>query len=170
VVLMPVAEPPHKQIERDPGADVRYELCRLAVEGDERLEVSRDEVERGGRSYTVDTLAAWHERAPSDELFLILGADQAQGLPRWREPERVLELAQPAIAERAPTTREQVLAAIDGLAGAERACFFSMPEIDLSSSMLRERVARGLPIRYLVPPAVADRIESEKLYRQGVTA
>jgi nicotinate-nucleotide adenylyltransferase len=167
---MPVFEPPHKQTEHDPGAEARYELCRLAVEGDEHLDVSREEVDRPGPSYTVDTLASWHERSPGDELFLILGADQAEKLPQWREPERVLQLATAAVAERPPTSREQVTAAIAGLAGAERTRFFSMPAIEISSSMVRERVAAGRPIRYLVPLAVADRIEAARLYRQGVTA
>ncbi len=167
---MPVSEPPHRQIAQDPGAEDRHELCRLAVESDEYLDVSREEIERPGPSYTVDTLASWHERSPGDELFLILGADQAQKLPQWREPERVLQLATPAVAERPPTSSEQVTAAVEGLSGAERIRFFSMPAIEISSSMVRERVAAGRPIRYLVPQAVADRIVTARLYRQGVTA
>ena len=69
-----------------------------------------------------------------------------------------------------PTSREQVTAAVEGLAGAERIRFFSMPTVEISSSMVRERVAAGRPIRHLIPEQVADRIETARLYRQGVTA
>ncbi len=100
VVLMPVALPPHKLLREDPGAEQRFELCRLAVAKDERLEVSRLELDRGGTSYTVDTLREIHAGSPEDELTFIVGGDVAQGLPSWREPEAVLELAQRAVAER----------------------------------------------------------------------
>src|SRR3954465_14132950 len=71
VVLMPVARPPHKEAPEDPGAQVRLELCRLAAAGDERLEVSDLELERGGASYTVDTLRTLHDRVPEHALTFI---------------------------------------------------------------------------------------------------
>ncbi len=169
VVVMPLREAPHKRIEPDPGAEVRYELCRLAVEGDERFEVSRLEVEREGPSYSVDTLRELRERSPADELLLVLGGDEAESLPAWREPEEVLRLAELAVAER-DVKRERIREALAGLAGAERAHFFSMPQIDVSSTLVRARVAVGRPIRYLVPPAVEDHIERTGLYRTEVEA
>ena len=72
VLLTPVAAPPHKDAERDPGADERLALCRLAVEGDERLGVCDVEVLRGGPSYTVDTLRELHERTPVSYTHLTL--------------------------------------------------------------------------------------------------
>src|SRR3954466_8659260 len=92
VALMPVAHPPHKEAPADPGADVRLELCRLAVAGLDRVDVSELEIERGGASYTVDTLRALHERAPEHELTFIVGGDMAHSLPSWRETEAVLDL------------------------------------------------------------------------------
>ena len=83
VLLVPAAAPPHKAVAGEPGAAVRAELCELAVAGDERLAVSRAELERGGTSYTVDTLRALRDAAPDDELTLILGADMAASLPAW---------------------------------------------------------------------------------------
>lgn len=166
VALMPVCAPPHKEIREDPGADVRAELCQLAVEGDERLEVSRLEVDRGGRSYTVDTLRELHDRDPEYALTFIVGGDVAQSLPNWREPEAVLDLARLAIAERDGVRREDVLRRIGPFGRPDRIDFYDMPRLDVASSAIRRRVAAGRPIRYLVPDLVAEAIAARGLYRQ----
>lgn len=169
VVLMPAGTPPHKTVPAgDPSAEERFALCRLAVAGDERLAVSRLELERPGRSYTVDTLRLLRERDPQDELTFIVGGDMARSLPGWREPETVLSLATLAVAERRGAERAAIERELAPLAGAERVRFFDMPRVDVSSSLVRERVAAGLPIRYLVPDAVAEAIASRGHYR-GVT-
>jgi len=165
VLLVPVARAPHREIEHDPGADVRLELCERAVAGDERLEVSRLEVDRAGPSFTVDTLRALSDERPGDELHLILGGDAAAGLGSWKEPEELLKLARIAIAERTGWRREPVVVKLAGLRGAERALFFEMPRIDVSSTMVRRRVAAREPIRYLVPEGIAELIEERSLYR-----
>ena len=162
VVWVPVGEAPHREIEADPGAELRVRMCESAVAGDERFEVSRIEVDRPGPSYTVDTLRAL--RAGGDELFLILGADQAAALPRWREPEDVLRLATVAVGEREELRREKVRAELQPLQGDDRAVFFDMPRIDISSTAIRSRVREGRPIRYLVPDEVANLIEAQNLY------
>ena len=100
VVFMPVYEPPHKEAERDPGVEHRVELCRRAVAGDDRFEVSRLEADTPGRSFTVDTLRRLHESSPEDELTFIMGGDMAHALPTWHEPEAVLSLATLGVAER----------------------------------------------------------------------
>ena len=167
VVLMPAARPPHKPVAADPGAEARHELCRLAVGADERFEVSRLELDRAGRSYTVDTLKALHDQHPQDDLTFIVGGDMARSLSTWREPAAVLELATLAVAERAGSEREDIRGELRGLGGAtaERVRFFDMPRIDVSSSLVRERVATGRPIRYLVPDAVAAAIDRNGWYR-----
>jgi nicotinate-nucleotide adenylyltransferase len=165
VVLMPVSEPPHKETEDDPGADARVELCRLAVAGDERFEVSTLEVDRGGASYTIDTLRELHASAPEHELTFIVGGDMAYSLPSWREPAAVLQLARLAVAEREELRRHDIAARLASLSPPERIRFFDMPRMDLSSSAIRRRAAAGRPIRYLVPDAVATAIESRSLYR-----
>ena len=159
-----MGQAPHRRIEQDPGAEVRVRLCGYAVAPDERLALSRVEVDRPGPSYTVDTLGLLRERSPENELTLILGADQAARLASWREPERVLSLATVAVATRAGLEREEVLRRLDGLAGRERITFFDMPRIDVSSTLVRERAASGRPIRYLVPDKVADHVEAKRLY------
>ena len=166
VLLTPVALAPHKAVAAgDPGPQLRLELCRLAVAGDERLGVCDLEVRRGGPSYTVDTLRELHARTPEDDLTFIVGGDIAVGLASWREPEAVLELATLAVAERDGAARREIAARLrDAFPGAPEPRFFDMPRIDVSSSLVRGRVAAGRPIRYLVPDAVAERIAREGLY------
>ena len=164
VLLVPARMPPHKPVDDEPGPEHRLGLCRVAVRGDERFEVSDLEMAREGPSYTVDTLEELHSSAPEHELFLIVGGDIAAGLPDWREPERVLSLATLAIANRRGTARAAVDGALRALRGGERAEFFRMPWIAISSTMLRERVRAGESIRYYVPDPVVNYIDHHHLY------
>jgi nicotinate-nucleotide adenylyltransferase len=164
VLWVPVGDAPHREIEQDPGTEVRFQLVELTVAGDERFQVSRMEIEREGPSYTVDTLRGLKERGPEDELFLILGGDQAENLPRWHEPEEVLGLATIAVFERATASRNAIIIQLARLRGAERLRFLDMPRMELSSTLVRRRVAQGKPINYLVPDKVADFIGTENLY------
>jgi nicotinate-nucleotide adenylyltransferase len=164
VVWVPMGKAPHREIEQDPGAEVRLTMVEHATSADERFGVSRIEVEREGPSYTVDTLRAIHDGRPDEELVLILGADQAARLPSWREPEEVLALARVAVAEREGVPREAVAEQISVLGGADRVTFFEMPRIDVSSSLVRRRAASGMPIRYLVPDKVANYVGAQSLY------
>lgn len=168
VLLIPTAQPPHKAAPDDPGAEHRAAMCELAVRGDERLQVSRIELERTGPSYTVDTLRALHEREPEDELTFIVGGDMAHSLPTWHEPEGILRLARLAVAERAEVRRADITERLVTLAGAQRIAYFTMPRLDVSSSDLRRRVGAGRSIRYLVPDAVADYIAEHQLYQEAV--
>ncbi|MGH3264713.1 MAG: nicotinate-nucleotide adenylyltransferase, partial [Trebonia sp.] len=170
VLLVPAKIPPHKPVEHEPGPAQRLQMCRLAASGDDRFQVSELELHRDGPSYTVDTLAQLSQQAPTDELVLILGGDIAAGLPGWHRPERVLELATVAIAKRRGTARGTVEKALAGLDGGERARFFQMPRIGVSSTMLRRRVRAGQPIRYLVPDRVLEYVERHGLYREASLA
>jgi nicotinate-nucleotide adenylyltransferase len=163
---MPVATPPHKEADADPGAATRLALCRAAVGGDPRFSVSDLEIRRGGSSYTVDTLREIHATFPEDDLTFIVGGDMAQSLPAWREPGQVLELATLAVAERAGARRDDILERLSVLPqAAGRVAFFDLPRIDVSSSLIRGRMAAGRPISYLVPDAVAFLIRERGLYR-----
>jgi len=170
VLLMPAGIPPHKELD-DPGAEERLELCRRATAREPRLEVSRLEIDRPGPSYTVDTLRTLHERSREAELTFIAGGDMAQSLGSWHEPREVLRLARLAVAERAGAGRDDVLASLAPLAPPPgRVIFLDAPRIDISSSMIRRRVAEGRPIRHLVPDAVAQRIAGAGLYRSPLVA
>ena len=165
VLLLPVHTPPHKQLEDEPGVEHRLELCRLAAAGAEGIEVSSIEADRPGPSFTIDTLRSLHARDPGDDLTFIVGADQALGLPTWREPAALLELAELGVAGREGVSEDDVIRRLDTLPGAAaRVRFFSMPRIDISSSMVRLRAHAGKPIRYLVPERVAEYVASQGLY------
>jgi nicotinate-nucleotide adenylyltransferase len=170
VVLVPFARPPHRELTEDPGAEARLELCRLAAAPEPRLEVSGIELERAGPSYTSETLRAWRERAPEDELVVLLGGDQAAALPDWHEPETVLELATVAVAEREGYEAALVRDRLSGLPGAERVEFFAMPRLDVSSTLVRERLRSGRPLRHLVPDAVLEALSARGLYRSAAPA
>jgi nicotinate-nucleotide adenylyltransferase len=163
VVLMPANSAPHKADDGDPGPQRRLEMCRLAVGDQSGLQVCGLEIERGGRSYTVDTLRAIHESHPDIELTFIVGADMARTLPRWREPRALIELANLAVAEREAGRREDVLVALAPLRA--RMTFLDMPMVEISSSLVRERVAADEPAEELVGPAVAAYITEHGLYR-----
>jgi nicotinate-nucleotide adenylyltransferase len=165
VVLMPLGRPSHRTIAADPGPQERYAMCEVAAGGAEWLTVSRMEIDRPGETFTVDTLAELTAANPGTEYVFVLGADQALLLESWREPDRVLELARVAVAERAGVELEDVAEVVARLGGEGRMTVFSMPRIDVSSTEVRERVAAGRPYRFLVPERVADRIEGEGLYR-----
>lgn len=167
VVFVPVGEAPHRELEDDPGAEARLEMVELAIDGDERFSTSRIEIEREGPSYTVDTLEQLRAEAPGDELFLILGGDQAAALAAWHEPEQVLERATVAVLERLSWGRNAIGIKIGRLRGAEAVRYLDMPLMQVSSSMVRRRVRKGLPIRYLVPDTVASYIEANDLYGAG---
>jgi len=167
---VPTGAAPHKRIEPEPGAGVRLEMVRLAVADDDLLEASPIEVEREGPSYTVRTLELLRDRRPDDELTLLIGADVAARLDEWHEPRRVLELARVGIAGRPGAALAEAEAALERLGAGGRAELIEMPEIGISSTMVRRRVAEGLPIRYLVPDPVAALIAERGLYRAPVAA
>jgi nicotinate-nucleotide adenylyltransferase len=169
VVFMPVGRAPHRELQDDPGAEARLEMVDLAIADDGRFTSSRAELERPGPSYTADTLRDLRSKAPDDELFLILGGDQAAALPAWHEPEAVLSLATVAVVERTNWSRNAIGIKVGRLPGAERIRYLDMPVMQVSSSAIRRRVAQGTPIRYLVPDKVANYIEANGLYGAAKT-
>jgi nicotinate-nucleotide adenylyltransferase len=145
-------------------------MVELAVADDPRFEASRVEIEREGPSYTADTLRGFHDDAPDDELFFILGGDQAAALRTWHEPDRVLELARLLVVERSNWSRHAIGIKLGRLPRVERIGYLEMPIIQVSSSGIRRRVAAGLPIRYLVPDKVASYVEANGLYGAAAPA
>ena len=168
VVLMPYAEPSHRVLDDDPGPEARFTMCEYAVGADARLGVSRIEIERGGPAYTVETLRELRRRAPSDELVVLLGGDQAAALGSWRAPEEILSLAVLGVVQRDEWRREEILDRLGSLGSPDRVRFFDMPRVDISSSLVRARARSGQPIRYLVPDKVANYIGAQSLYGSAV--
>jgi len=175
VLFMPAATPPHKQGQLLADAADRVAMLTLAVGGHEAFAVSTIEVDRGGVSYTVDTLAVLAERHPHDTLALLLGPDALAQLPTWREPQTIAERCELVAVERerlddvAAIARDARLA---DLLGQERlaaliASRVRMPAIGVRASDLRAAVAAGTSIRYRTPRAVEAFIMSHGLYRDG---
>lgn len=164
VVLVPTGTAPHKRIADDPGREQRLAMTRLAASEDPRLSVSTLEVEREGPSYTYETLEQLAEQRGDRELVFVMGADAAVGLESWREPRRVTELAQLAVARRAGISEAEVAAVLRSLGAEGQATMLEMPQFGVSSSAVRERAAAGRPLRYLVPESVARFIEEKGIY------
>jgi nicotinate-nucleotide adenylyltransferase len=169
VTLMPVAVAPYKPQAEDPGAQHRLAMARLLVAGSSGLSVCDLEVKRGGPSYTVDTLREIHASHPDTELTFIAGADTVMTLAGWREPEALAQLAKLAVAARGSASRERVLEAVSSIrAPADGAGvklrFLNMAPIEVSSSEVRRRAARGAPLGELVGKAVAEYIAQHGLY------
>ncbi len=169
VLFVPAGTPPHKQGHCQTPAAQRLEMLALAIGGHPSFEVSSLEIDRGGVTYTVDTLEKLRAERPEDELFLLLGADMFADLPNWREPRRVVELALPVVVGR-PGAAAVDFAVLSDLATPERVeaarqSQVQMPLVGLSSSEFRRRVAAGRSVRYWTPRAVEKYIETGGLYR-----
>ena len=141
-------------------------MCRLAIDGIAGLSVCAIELDRGGPSYTIDTLKHIHARDRDRELIFIMGADIARTLPRWREPRELLKLAQLAIAERDGDGQRQLSVMLNELAPQGHVRFLEMPAVDLSSSAVREHAATGESVDEFVGPEVGAYIAEHALYRQ----
>ena len=165
VILVPTGTAPHKRIADDPGRELRLAMTRLAAADDPRFSVSSLEVEREGPSYTYETLELLAKERENTELVFVMGADAAVGLESWRNPERVVELAQIAVARRAGVSEAEVAAVMRSLGAEGGSTMLEMPQFGVSSSAVRDRARGGRPLRYLVPEAVARFIEEKGIYR-----
>jgi nicotinate-nucleotide adenylyltransferase len=153
---IPAGQPWQKTRRVTPAAQ-REAMVRLAVEGEPRFVVDRIELERSGPSYTLDTVRAL---APLGELTLVIGADQYAGLHTWRDWQTLLGLVTLAVANRPgpmPPVNAEVLRFPHRVV--------PLPMLDISATEIRDRIARGLPVDSMVPPAVARYIDLHQLYR-----
>ncbi|MEE9528934.1 MAG: nicotinate (nicotinamide) nucleotide adenylyltransferase, partial [Dehalococcoidia bacterium] len=145
----------------------RVEMLRLAILPNLYFELSDVEVERSGPSYTIDTMVELRNRLGAQaDLFFILGCDALAQFAEWKEPSKLIQLCKLAVVPRANlafSALEDLERHIPGIT--DRVSYVATPIIDISSSQIRERVARGLSIRYLVPDKVEEYIAQRRLYR-----
>jgi nicotinate-nucleotide adenylyltransferase len=173
VLFLPAAVPPHKQDRPLAEAAHRVEMLKLATGGHPAFAVSTDEIDRGGVSYTVDTLARLQAAHPADELILILGPDALADLPTWREPATILARVEIIAVEREGVDDISAIVAAPKLAallGPERAQRVAenrvtCPAIGIRASDLRAAIAAGRSIRYRTPRAVEQYIAAHGLYQ-----
>jgi nicotinate-nucleotide adenylyltransferase len=161
IVVMVAGQPPHK--ESGTEAETRYRLARAAFEALAKAELPRNELDRPGPAYTVDTVKELERRF--GEIVLVLGGDEFASFPTWREPDRIVEHARVAVAARPGTSSGAFDAVLAQLRRPDRVMFFAMPAVDISASEVRRRVAAGEPYDDLVPPEVAQLIEELGLYK-----
>jgi nicotinate-nucleotide adenylyltransferase len=159
VLFVVSANPPHKRGATFASAEDRVALVEAAVGRGPGMVSSRIELDRGGPSYTADTLETLHEQHPHAELFLIIGMDSLIDLPKWRSPDRILELAHLLVVPR--PGEADVPELVRG-----RYTMFAFSETDVSSTEIRARIESGDPCADLLPPAVSTIIRERGLYRE----
>lgn len=172
VVFMPAGEPPHKARKLAP-TEFRYQLVLLATASHPRFTVSRFEIDSEGTSYTVDTLEHLARvTPPGTELFFITGADAVLDILTWKDPARVLQLATFIAAtrpgydlSRLSGLLERMRAELAELRPEARVRTMEIPALAVSSSLIRERLATGRGVRYLVPDAVSQMIDKSGVYK-----
>lgn len=160
ILFIPAATPPHKSAITAASARERLALVRAAVSIDRRFEVSAHEIERGGISYTIDTVEHLMRtrRDITDRLSVIIGDDLIGTLPSWHRIDELSRLVNFIVAAR----EESIDAAKHTMPFPAMYCV--MPKIELSSTMLRERLAAGDDCRYLIPDAAYRIIKNKKMY------
>jgi nicotinate-nucleotide adenylyltransferase len=168
VLFMPAAQPPHKAGESVSRATDRLLMTRLAIAGNPLFELCPIEMERPGPSYTIDSVDELERLYPGDTtLYLVMAADSLAQIDTWREPDRLLERIEWIVGPRPgdPLPDRSALEARFG-EHASRIHLLEGPSLDVSSTALRQRVADGQPIRYLVPRGVEELITERGLYRR----
>lgn len=164
VLFLPTGNPPHKKEGLADKFD-RLRMVELAVEHEAGMAVCREEIDRDGVIYTVDTLAALKRKMPDCTLTYLIGADTLRALGTWRRVETVIERCKFLVMMREGETREEVirLAGLWTQRGAQ-IDFLDARKMDISSTQIREQIQKGLPFERIVPQAVADYIHEHGLY------
>ena len=164
VLFLPTGNPPHKKEGLADKFD-RLRMVELAVEHEAGMAVCREEIDRDGVIYTVDTLAALKRKMPDCMWTYLIGADTLRALGTWRRVETVIERCKFLVMMREGETREEVirLAGLWTQRGAQ-IDFLDARKMDISSTQIREQIQKGLPFERLVPQAVADYIHEHGLY------
>ena len=153
VIFVPAAVSPHKVGVSVSHAEIRVEMLRAAVRGEPRFSVDDLELYRPAPSFTIDTVETMADRDPTAALFLLIGEDQLPQLETWHRIDELREMAELIVLARLTDTPTEV-------------GNYVRHRIDISGTDIRNRVATGLPIRYLVPNAVAQIIDERQLYRE----
>lgn len=171
VLFLPSGNPPHKTDRTDGATDAeRLEMVALAIRDNPHFSLDSEEMQRGGYSYTSDTLVSLRKRHPDTDYFFIIGADSLLSFDTWHEPEIICRncalLA--AARDRLPVSAmEEKIGELKKLYGAEIHLLYT-PNIDISSTDLRFRRQEGRSLRYYVPDAVLQYIEQKEIYRDPV--
>jgi nicotinate-nucleotide adenylyltransferase len=169
VIFVPAGQPWLKTDWVISAAEDRLRMMHIALDGKPEYKISDMEIARGGPSYTIDTIKEMRrETDGEDELFFILGEDNMCQLPQWQEAAELIKLCYLVAVPRPGSARAKLKdleTSLPGITG--RVMVLKRPEIDISSSNIRERVGRGLSVRHLVPEAVNRYLKQQGLYAAG---
>jgi nicotinate-nucleotide adenylyltransferase len=161
VIFVPTGQPWQKSNRKVSAAEDRYLMTVIATASNPRFSVSRVDIERGGVTYTIDTLRDLHAAHPGADLFFITGADALEQILSWRQAEELFALAH-FVGVTRPGYR------LDGQhLPSGSVSLIDVPAMAISSTACRERVASGLPVWYLVPDGVVQYISKRDLYREA---
>src|SRR5215813_8525402 len=164
VVFVPTGEPYQKETRKVSPAEDRYLMTVIATASNPRFSVSRVDIDRPGPTYTIDTLRDLRRlRGPDAKFFFITGADALEQLMTWQDVDELFELAHFVGCTR-PGHRLSGAGLPDG-----RVSLIEIPALAISSTTCRERVAKGVPIWYLVPDGIVQYISKRGLYRDGAS-
>lgn len=164
VIFVPSALSPHKQNKTITSPEIRYEMTLLATLDNARFSVSRVEIERGGLSYTIDTVKYFQEKYPEHRIYFITGADTILDIAFWKSPEELMQKVYFIAAQRPGYT-------LDGLNSefyrkySDRIFFLEIPQIGISSTEIRKRIKTDKSIKYYLPAQVETYIIKKGLYR-----
>jgi nicotinate-nucleotide adenylyltransferase len=161
VIFVPTGEPWQKSTRRVSPAEHRYLMTVIATASNPRFKVSRVDIDRGGPTYTIDTLRDLNAAMPDTELFFITGADALADIFTWRDAAELFELAQFVGCTR--PGYEMGHSTLEGIP-TDRVTILEIPALTISSTDCRERTARGEPVWYLVPDGVVQYIAKHELY------
>lgn len=156
VLFMPDATPPHVDTKKTLPAKHRVEMVKRAIADNSLFELSMAEIERGGVSYTYDTIVALKKQYPNTDFYFIIGGDMVDYLPTWHRIDDLVQLVQFVGIQRTGYSRDTPYPVL----------WVDAPLVDISSTQIRNKVQQSCSIRYLVPTKVADYIEEEGLYRE----
>lgn len=166
VLFIPAGQPWLKVDRTITPAEHRLQMLRLALDDTPYFRISEMEIQRSGPTYTIDTINALKERlSDEDELFFILGQDNLMQLPQWHDAPELIKLCYLVAAPR-PGVKKPDLKALEAeIPGIrQRVMLMKEPLVDISATNIRERVARGLSVRHLVPEPVNRYIKEHRLY------
>lgn len=167
LLFMPSGNPPHKQEEKPVSAVHRGEMCRLAIADNPNFLYCDYEINKNELSYTANTLEHFKNNYPDDEIYFIIGGDSLFALETWHKPEKILSLCTLLVFERSgvcDSTTAEIKRLIDKYKADIR--LIHAPKFDISSSQIRERIADGKTVRYMIPAEIIDYINEHKLYRE----
>ena len=168
VLFVPTAQTPLKEDSSISSVEHRVQMVLLAIAVYPYLKLCNIELNRAGPSYTIETIAELRDRYGAENgLFFILGWDSLAQLPQWKEPSRLVQMCRLVAVPRPGYSLPDLKSLEAGVPGLSRSLIvLDKPVVDISATEIRERVARGLSIRHLVPEPVDEYIRQHRLYRR----